>query len=158
MVSRLWHDAGKILCRTRTFLLRKNLFVPWTPCFTVIPGEEPPIRTCKHKSHLVKVMCLTATARPRKNPVNGEWWDGKVGTWFFVEKVAAARTSKNRPAGTLETKTVKVTKEVTVDMILTNLLPAIEAKWPQFTRKLVRIQQDNATPHPRPGSDERINV
>ena len=43
-------------------------------------------------------------------------------------------------------------------MILTNLLPAIEAKWPQFTRKLVRIQQDNATPHPRPGSDERINV
>ena len=96
---------------------------------------------------------------PQKKPVNGEWWDGKVGTYFVVEKVAAAHSSKSHPAGTLEAKMVKVAKEVTVDMILTNLLPAIEdKKWPQFARKLVRIQQDNATPHPRPGSDERIDV
>jgi len=126
--------------------------------YIVVPGEEAPIRTCKHKSHLVKVMCLTAVARPREIGTTGEWWDGKIGTWFFVDTVAAARTSKNCPAGTLETKTVKVNRDVTVAMIVNNLLPAIEANWPPGSPKRVRIQQDNATPHPPPGSNSLINT
>ena len=37
--------------------------------YIIVPGEEPPLtRRCKHKSHLIKVMSLTAMARPRENP------------------------------------------------------------------------------------------
>ena len=84
----------------------------------------------KHKSHIIKVMCLTAMARPRRNPTTGEWWDGKIGTWFFTEQVAAKRTSKNCPAGTLETKTMNANRESHVKMCLDNILPVIEGKWP----------------------------
>jgi hypothetical protein len=51
--------------------------------FILVPGETPPHQTYKHKSHIEKVMCLTAVARPRQNPQNREWWDGKIGTCFF---------------------------------------------------------------------------
>ena len=65
--------------------------------YILVPGETPPHRTCKHKSHIEKVMCLTAVARPQQNPMNGEWWDGKIGTGFFVEQIPAKRTSKIDP-------------------------------------------------------------
>ena len=32
--------------------------------YILVPGEMPPHQTCKHKSHIEKVMCLTAIARP----------------------------------------------------------------------------------------------
>ena len=48
--------------------------------YIVAPGEKAPDRKVKHKSHIPKVMCLAASARPRKNPTTGEWWDGKIGT------------------------------------------------------------------------------
>jgi hypothetical protein len=90
--------------------------------YILVPGETPPHRTCKHKSHIEKIMCLTAVARPRQNPMNGEWWDGKIGTWFFVEQIPAKRTSKNRPAGTLETKSFKVGKKESIEMYLDNII------------------------------------
>ena len=126
--------------------------------YIVVPGEVVPLRTCKHKSHLIKVMCMTAVARPREIAATGEWWDGKIGTWFFTADYVAQRNSNNRPRGAHETKTVKVNREVTVNMLIDKLLPAIEASWPLGSRKRVRIQQDNATPHPPPGSNAAINA
>ncbi|RHZ32931.1 hypothetical protein DYB37_004356 [Aphanomyces astaci] len=41
-------------------------------------GEKIKQRACKSKHHLLKVMFLTAVARPR-------WFDGKLGTWHFTE-------------------------------------------------------------------------
>ena len=82
-----------------------------------------------------KGMCLTAVAQPRQNPVNGEWWDGKISTWFFVEQIPAKRTSKNRPAGTLEMKSFKVGKKESIEMYLDNLLPGIILKWPEWWPK-----------------------
>ncbi len=32
--------------------------------YIIVPGEEVPTRRCKHKSHIKKVMCLTAVTRP----------------------------------------------------------------------------------------------
>jgi hypothetical protein len=90
-------------------------------------------------------------ARPRKDPVTGVWWDGKIGTWFFVHKVAAKRGSKNRPAGTLVTETYNVNKENSLDLYIDKLLPAIVEKWPAWEERVVRIQLDNAPVHPRPG-------
>jgi hypothetical protein len=119
--------------------------------YYLVPGEVPPYRTCSHKSHIIKAMCLTAMARPRKNPETGVWWDGKIGTWFFVRQEPAQRSSKNRPAGTLETKCYSMTRKETVEMILDNLFPAIVEKWPTWEKKKIRIQLDNAKPHPTPG-------
>ena len=98
--------------------------------YILVPGETPPHRTCKHKSHIEKVMCLTAIAWPRQNPHTGKWWDGKIGTLFFTEQVPAKRTSKNRPAGKLETKSFKVGKKESIKMYLNNLLLGIIVKWP----------------------------
>jgi hypothetical protein len=91
------------------------------------------------------------------HPVRNEWWDGKIGTWFFTEQVAARRNSVNRPAGTIETKPVKVSKEVFVGKCISALLPAIENKWPGWCPKRVRIQQDNAPAHPKPGKSLLLN-
>ena len=127
--------------------------------YIIAPGEEPPTRRCKHKSHLVKVMCLTAMARPRENPDSpGEFWDGKIGNWWFVENYNAQRRSNNREAGAELVRTVTVTKDVTSKYCVEKLLPAIVAKWPQWSSKRIRIQQDNATPHPKPGTDANINA
>ncbi len=43
----------------------------------------------------------------RGAPDTGVWWDGKIGTWFFAEKVPAKQSSVNRCHGTLETKSFK---------------------------------------------------
>ena len=93
--------------------------------YILVPDKKPPHRVCRHKSHIPKAMCLTAVARPRPNPATGVWWDGKTGSWFFVEQVAAVRSLRNQPAGTLETRTVNVTKAMSEEMYINKLLPAI---------------------------------
>ena len=119
--------------------------------YILVPGEDPPLCLCKHKNHIEKAMCLIAMAHPRQDPVTGVWWKGKIGTWFFVEQVPAKRTSKNRAAGTLETKSVSVGQKETEDMILDNLFSAILGKWPAWEKRRIRIQLYNAPPHPKPG-------
>jgi hypothetical protein len=64
-------------------------------CYITTPNKVLPVRKCKHKSHIKKIMFLTAVVHPRKNPITGEWWDGKIGTWFFAEQVPAKLDSKN---------------------------------------------------------------
>ena len=119
--------------------------------FIMVPGEIPPLHLCKHKSHIKKAMCLTAMACPRQDPTTGVWWNGKIGTWFFVEQVPAKQTSKNRVAGTLEAKSVSVGQKETEDMILDSLFLAILGKWSAWEQRRVRIQLNNAPPHPKPG-------
>jgi len=124
----------------------------------LVPGEEKPKRKGKRKKiQKEKAMFLAAVARPRYDPNRKAMWDGKIGIWPFVEKVPAMRNSKNRPKGTLETKQVSVTTEVYVDMLINKLLPAIEAKWPKGTLRklLIRIQQDNASPHKGKAMEEK---
>ena len=62
----------------------------------------------------------------------------------------AQRSSKNRAAGTLETKLVNVdSKQQHKKMILEHFLPAIVEKWPPGDwKKRMYIQMDNAPPHP----------
>ena len=120
--------------------------------YYLVPDKKGPHRTCKHKGHILKIMALAASARPRQNPVTGEWWDGKIGMWWFGEWEAAVCSSRNRPAGTPEFHPVKVNKNKFVEMCIENLLPAIKEKWPAWCPKRIHIQQDGATPHPKPGS------
>ncbi|XP_042059721.1 uncharacterized protein LOC121804288 [Salvia splendens] len=101
--------------------------------FYLAPGEEEPHRT----------LC-----RPLFG-VNGEvLFDEKIGIFPFTKQVPAKRSSKNRMAGTLETKSIEsITKDVTRDCLINKILPAIKAKWPDGATKVLKIQQDNARPH-----------
>jgi len=63
--------------------------------------------------------------------MNGEWWGGKIGTCFFVKQIPVKRTSKNQPAGKLDTKSFKLGKKQSIEMYLGNLLPGIILKWPE---------------------------
>ncbi|XP_074293213.1 uncharacterized protein LOC141620174 [Silene latifolia] len=119
-----------------------------TTRFYLGKNEVPPHRTVQSKHFIQKVMFMCAVTRPKYGP-NGEVvFDGKLGIWPFVQTVPAKRNSKNRVAGTLETKNIEsINKQVTKDMVINCVLPAIKAKWPSDLRKHVIIQQDNARPH-----------
>ncbi|ETV97336.1 hypothetical protein H310_09675 [Aphanomyces invadans] len=100
-------------------------------------------RYIQSKAHITKVIFLVAVARPRPG------WDGKVGCWEIVERTTAARSSVNRPAGTVVLRCVNVTRDVYRDLLVNKVLPAIKEKWPT-ANELVYLQQDNARPHISP--------
>ncbi|XP_042022974.1 uncharacterized protein LOC121770286 [Salvia splendens] len=101
--------------------------------FYLAPGEEEPHRT----------FC-----RPLFGVNSEVLFDGKIGIFPFTKQVPAKRSSKNRKAGTLETKPIEsITKDVTRDCLINKILPAIIAKWHDGATKVLKIQQDNARPH-----------
>jgi hypothetical protein len=63
--------------------------------YILAEGEEPPQRYVCHKCHIEKVMFLCAQARPRLDPTNGQWWDGKLGIWAIGDFTMAQRNSVN---------------------------------------------------------------
>ncbi|XP_074293268.1 uncharacterized protein LOC141620245 [Silene latifolia] len=116
--------------------------------FYLSKGEKRPYRSIQSKKFIGKVMFMCAVARPKYGP-NGEvLFDGKIGIWPFIVEVPAKRNSRNRVAGTMETKCIEsVNKQVIKDMIIRIVVPAIKAKWTENESKHIIIQQDNARPH-----------
>ena len=117
-----------------------------------------PERYCKSTRFVGKIMFLAAVARPRWDYERNEWFDGKIGTWHFTEEVPALRTSRNRKAGTMETKPVNVDRGVYKAMLLEKVIPAIKSKWPAHETKRVKIQQDNARPHISPSDHDIVRA
>ncbi|XP_024627974.1 uncharacterized protein [Medicago truncatula] len=117
--------------------------------YYLLPDEEEPLRTCKSKNFIAKVMFLVAVARPRFDAEGNEVFSGKIGVFPFVTQEPAKRNSVNRAAGTLETKPItSVTKEVSRTFLIEKVLPAIREKWPEdCVRDPIFIQQDNARTH-----------
>lgn len=54
--------------------------------YYLLPEESDPIRTCKSKRFITKVMFLAAVARPRFDDDNNTQFDGKIGIFPFVHK------------------------------------------------------------------------
>jgi hypothetical protein len=145
-----------------------------TGTFYLAADEEAPHRTCKSKRFITKVMFLVAVARPRWDRVKNQWFDGLIGVWPFVYQAAAKRNSKNRPAGTMETKAItSVDKTIIKRFLIDKVFPAIRSKWPRRLASCtevgpieVLIQQDNARPHPsihdpellREGSQDGLSI
>ncbi|XP_074303611.1 uncharacterized protein LOC141638061 [Silene latifolia] len=116
--------------------------------FYVGKKEKRPHRCVQSKRFITKVMFMCCVSRPKYGPNKEVICDGKLGIWPFVMEVPAKRKSKNRSAGTLETKSIdSITKQVTKEMLITNVLPTIKAKWAANYSKKIQIQQDNARPH-----------
>ncbi len=133
--------------------------------YYVTPFEEVPERAVKNSQYPIQVMFVVAYARPRYYPITDTWFTGKIGCWPLVTQVEAKRNSKNRPAGTMETKTIIVTKEVYREFLITKIIPAIRQKWPLSyfddphldRSKTIWIQQDNARVHVNP-NDKAVVV
>ncbi|XP_050889102.1 uncharacterized protein LOC127094292 [Lathyrus oleraceus] len=117
--------------------------------FYLVQDEEDPIRTCKSKNFIPKVMFLVAIARPRFNLQQNVTFSGLIGVYPFVIQEPARRSSVNRPAGTLETKAMtSITKDVMRTFLIQKVLPAIKEKWPkEEIGHPIFIQQDNARTH-----------
>nr|XP_027118630.1 uncharacterized protein LOC113735852 [Coffea arabica] len=121
--------------------------------------EEQPLRTCKSKKFIAKVMFLVAIARPRFDCSYYREFDGKIGIFPFVLKEPAKRNSKNRIADALETKSIlSVTKGVYRICLIEKVLPAICSKWPRENGTEIFIQQDNAKPHTNPMDSKFIEA
>lgn len=119
-----------------------------TKRYYLVPGEDEPVRTCKSKTFITKVMFLAAVARPRFDGLGNEVFSGKIGIFPLTTLEPAKCSSKNRVAGTLETKPIlSVTKDVTRSWLIEKVLPAIRAKWPRGHMGPIFIQQDHARPH-----------
>ncbi|KAI3928371.1 hypothetical protein MKW98_023972 [Papaver atlanticum] len=98
--------------------------------------EDEPLRTCKSKRFITKIMFLTVVDRLRFDHAKQEMFDGKIGIWPFVIREAAKRNSKNL-----------FYKKIIQNCMINELLPAIVEKWPFTSYKTVIVQQDNARPH-----------
>jgi hypothetical protein len=118
-----------------------------TGFYLVLDWEDPPKRSVISKRQIQKVMFLCAVCRPRML-ANGRWFDGKLGIWPFIQWIPAERWSKNRDAGTLCPKELKMKSGVYEDFILTKVLPAIAKKCPMMMKsKPIFLHHDNASPH-----------
>ncbi|XP_076902972.1 uncharacterized protein LOC143557894 [Bidens hawaiensis] len=103
--------------------------------YYLVPSEDEPLRTGKSKKFITKVMFLAAGARPRFDTSGNEIFLGKIGIFPFTKLEPAKCSSKNRVAGTMETKPIlSVTKEVTRSWLIDKVIPAIRDKWPQASR------------------------
>ncbi|XP_026383686.1 uncharacterized protein LOC113279201 [Papaver somniferum] len=116
--------------------------------YYLLPDEPKPHRECQNKRFFPKIMFTAAVARPQYDSSGNLIFDGKIGIWAMVKKVPAARNSKNRKAGTLETKPIDpVDKKVSMEFLIDKVLPEIRVKWPTGNTRTIYIQQDNAKPH-----------
>ncbi|MCH87977.1 transposase [Trifolium medium] len=128
--------------------------------FYLLQDEEEPVRTCKSKNFIPKIMFLAAMARPRFDAQGNVLFDGKIGLFPLVTQEPARRSSVNRPAGTLEIKPIQsVNKDVIRTYLLEKILPAIKEKWPrEDIGQPIFIQQDNARTHIDSNDEEFCRV
>ncbi|XP_047258607.1 uncharacterized protein LOC124890829 [Capsicum annuum] len=119
--------------------------------YYLLPGEHEPdsYHSYKSKNFIPKVMFMAAVARTRFDENGIELFSRKIGIFSFVVKEPAKRNSKNRTAGTMETKPIQsVTTDITRACLIEKILPAIIAKWTASdSNNPIFLQQDNARPH-----------
>jgi hypothetical protein len=118
--------------------------------FLLVNEEEDPIRKTRHKSHIPKIMFLSAQARPRRDPHTKHWWDGKIALIPIGHWVKAKKNSKYYKKGDEKWKNRNVDTQAYFEH-MEDIVREIAIKWPRgqwrdptFT---VKIQQDGARPH-----------
>ncbi|XP_021737322.1 uncharacterized protein LOC110703854 [Chenopodium quinoa] len=121
---------------------------PKTRRFYLLSKEENPYMCQQSIRFKIKAMFMAVVGKPLYDANKNLLHDGKYGIFPFVFKKRALKLSKNRVAGTMETKAIEsVTKEVTRKMLMEQVIPAIKSKWHPSLPKNVFIQWDNARQH-----------
>jgi hypothetical protein len=101
------------------------------------PDDEPyQYRRVQHKSHIGKIMFLSAIGVPHRTD-DDQVFDGKIGIWDFTIKAPALKNSKNRPKGTIITNPVSVNADEYFNkMVLDDgVLPTIRKNLPWLKGK-----------------------
>ena len=118
--------------------------------YILAPGEKPPKRETRHKSHIEKVMFFCAQARPPYDPATRRIWDGKIGMFPIGDVVRQQRKSKLRNKGDPKWKNKNVSSQVYLELMM-DVVIAIATKWPRGQWNdpnfKVRLQQDGARAH-----------
>ncbi|XP_021763641.1 uncharacterized protein LOC110728273 [Chenopodium quinoa] len=128
---------------------------PETRTFYLTPNEEVPYKAQQSKRFKIKAMFMGMVGKPLYAADEILIHSGKYGLFLFVKHERAKKKSKNREAGTMETKEIQnVNKEAIRHMILDKIIPIIHAQWPTQLSKNVIIQWDNARPHQVPRDEE----
>lgn len=124
-------------------------------------GEKDPYRSTQHKSHIEKIMFLSAIARPRYDPGRKKNWDGKVLCEPIGDWVPAKKNSCRRPAGTLEWKNRNVDGDCYVDL-MKKVVDNIIARWPRCDWRnpdyTIYVQNDGAPGHKKKEVSKKLNA
>ncbi|KAF0775339.1 hypothetical protein AaE_000961 [Aphanomyces astaci] len=97
----------------------------------LVEGEEVEHRVAKSKRFVTKMMFLCAVARPRED------FFGKVSIWPFVVQAPAARSSRNRPDGSMVTTLINVDTRTYHDYDINKVVPVIKATFPSVSKRIV---------------------
>jgi hypothetical protein len=113
----------------------------------VLPDQQFPDETTRHKSHIIKVMFVAVLGMPQM--VNGEKWDGKIGLFPVTRITQAKRNSEYRLAGTDVVENVNLTADVYYDLMTREdgILAAIRDKMYWARNANIVIQHDGAPAH-----------
>jgi hypothetical protein len=135
--------------------------------FYLCDDEEPPQQFRRSKSHLTKVMFISALARPWKtaDPTAVEtvevsdatnwYFDGKIGVFPLVDYREQKRTTAVRERGELYPVCLSLTGHIYNEYIVNVILPVIALKCPpEMKQKRIKLIHDNATPHSKINMDE----
>ena len=131
--------------------------------FRLLPEDDPIIPPkVHHKSHIPKVMFLTAIARPRDVMLPDgtvHHFDGKLGIWTFGEYQPAQRNSINRARGTPVFKDVAVTAASYREMLTKpdGLIATIKQKMFWAKDEPIIVRHDGAKPHTGESNEVFLN-
>lgn len=105
-------------------------------------------KTTQHKSHIEKVMFLSAIGKPQFLP-DGTYFDGKIGIWPFITEEEYKRNTKHHKKGDKKRKAVSCTAKEYLEMMTkeNGVLDAVCEKLDFPEIKRVKIQHDGASPH-----------
>ncbi|KAF0697112.1 Aste57867_12178 [Aphanomyces stellatus] len=99
-----------------------------------VPEKKVKQRSCKAKRFILKVMFLSAVARPR--------WDHDKDEWFMARLEHDTLPKSFSPS--------EEAVAVMLAMLIDKVIPAIHANWPRGVSNKIKIQQVNARPHVPP--------
>ncbi len=94
----------------------------------IATNETVPHQTCKNKDHIMKVMVLTAVARPRFYVDRICTFDGKTGMFPFVDYIPARQASRNCAQGVIVSTPFSVRKNKYREFVVNKVIPAIKDK------------------------------
>ena len=125
--------------------------------------DLPKAITAQHKSHIPKVMFLSAIGVPQDVLLpdgTTHHFDGKIGIFCFGNYTPAKRRSKNRAAGALVYNDIPVTSQSYLEMLTKPDGVVAKIKEKMFWAKdcAVRIRHDGAKAHTGNGNEAQINV
>ncbi len=118
----------------------------------VPPGRQARCDKPQHRSHVPKVMFLSAVARPRSR----YGFDGKVGLWRIALPYQAMRKSKHHRSGEVYEKDVTLNASRFQKFMTQKVFRAIRKK--MWYAKNVVVQVDGASPHTGQGTIAFLNA